>query len=432
VAYRFVYTPVVGPVDTSTVIFGASEPIYFPSQTMAGTYKVYGYVIGDTTCRAYMNGSVSINLNPKPKIDSASVTCTGGTGSASLTVYTQPIAGSLVYSIDGISYQPTPVFTNLTNGVYNVYVRQSVTHCSDTLTGVIVFCDVPPVTTLDFICTLPGTMVAGNVMTNDHDPAGNAMKVTIQNIITSKGASFTIDTLGQFNYTPVAGFKGFDTITYAVCDVVPNPFTPKCTNGQLVVKTSPSGIFANQDTVSTLKNEIFTSVISILANDSTSDGDSIYVHTVSNVATSNGGIITINNSGMYTYNPPTDFTGTDTYLYTIQDRCGHTAQATISIRVYEIIKKTLFIPGGFSPNGDGVHDYFELGNTEGYTDIQIKIFNRWGSLIYENSDYKAPNWWDGNSNASMTIGNRLPDGTYFYEIVTNTGEKYVNYLTLKR
>jgi gliding motility-associated-like protein len=102
------------------------------------------------------------------------------------------------------------------------------------------------------------------------------------------------------------------------------------------------------------------------------------------------------------------------------------------ITLKEIKVITLFIPEGFSPNADGAHDYFVLGNTDGYTNITFKVFNRWGSLVYENNDYRGPEWWDGSSNNGLTIGEKLPDGTYFYEIRTNKGEKYVNYFTLKR
>jgi gliding motility-associated-like protein len=172
-------------------------------------------------------------------------------------------------------------------------------------------------------------------------------------------------------------------------------------------------------------------LVSLLSNDYTDDGDSIYIQKVTNVATTGGGNITIHGNGQYTYSPVPGFVGTDSYVYTIADRCGNLSSASLEIRVIETILKKIFIPEGFSPNGDGAHDLFELGNVEGYK-IKIKVFNRWGSLVYEHNDYKAPSWWDGNSNTGLTIGDRLPDGTYFYEIETDAGDKYVRYLTLKR
>jgi len=51
----------------------------------------------------------------------------------------------------------------------------------------------------------------------------------------------------------------------------------------------------------------------------------------------------------------------------------------------------IWIPNSFTPNGDGLNDEFEYGNTALY-EIKTYIYNRWGQLIFEgeNTDY-----WDG-------------------------------------
>ncbi|MDP4226074.1 MAG: Ig-like domain-containing protein, partial [Bacteroidota bacterium] len=91
---------------------------------------------------------------------------------------------------------------------------------------------------------------------------------------------------------------------------------------------------------------------------------------------------------------------------------------------------SLFIPEGFSPNGDGINDYFVIHGGEKYT-INIKIFNRWGNLVYEKKDYR--NEWNGLSNVSGAIGNELPEGTYFYILDFNNGNRpKAGYLTIKR
>jgi gliding motility-associated-like protein len=77
----------------------------------------------------------------------------------------------------------------------------------------------------------------------------------------------------------------------------------------------------------------------------------------------------------------------------------------------------MFVPNGFSPDGDGINDAFVIRGIENYPNNTLTIFNRWGNKVYEESPYK--NNWTGNSkNASgIMLGEGvLPIGTYFYII----------------
>lgn len=64
------------------------------------------------------------------------------------------------------------------------------------------------------------------------------------------------------------------------------------------------------------------------------------------------------------------------------------------------------IPNIFTPNGDGINEFFEAeGLTESFT---LKIFNRWGMEIFASE--KPGMWWDGNYNDK----NPATSGVYFY------------------
>ncbi len=91
----------------------------------------------------------------------------------------------------------------------------------------------------------------------------------------------------------------------------------------------------------------------------------------------------------------------------------------------------VFIPQGFSPNGDGINDLFVIRGTNGLT-VDLEVYNRWGNLVYKNADYK--NDWDGRSNTNLNIGTSqgLPEGTYFYVVRLSNGMEYVRYLTINR
>jgi gliding motility-associated-like protein len=81
-------------------------------------------------------------------------------------------------------------------------------------------------------------------------------------------------------------------------------------------------------------------------------------------------------------------------LYTVTgiDTNGCTAQDTVSVDVIE--DHTLFPPNAFTPNGDGNNDVFQLfGNLAGIKKFNIKIFDRWGELVYESDEPSFS--WDG-------------------------------------
>lgn len=82
----------------------------------------------------------------------------------------------------------------------------------------------------------------------------------------------------------------------------------------------------------------------------------------------------------------------------------------------------LFIPEGFSPNGDGTNDLFEIENVPYGITYSLEIFNIWGDKVYHSENYK--NDWDGGN---------LPTGTYYYVVKfsDNLSDKS-GYLTLWR
>ncbi|MBL4707000.1 MAG: gliding motility-associated C-terminal domain-containing protein, partial [Flavobacteriales bacterium] len=68
------------------------------------------------------------------------------------------------------------------------------------------------------------------------------------------------------------------------------------------------------------------------------------------------------------------------------------------------------IPSGFTPNGDGTNDVWDIEYLNAFPNAAVQIYNRWGTLLYETSNgYVTP--WDGKYE-----GNKLPIGTYYYII----------------
>jgi len=74
-----------------------------------------------------------------------------------------------------------------------------------------------------------------------------------------------------------------------------------------------------------------------------------------------------------------------------------------------------FLPNVFTPNGDGVNDLFVPFDFRYVQDIDLKIFNRWGILVFETKDPFIQ--WNG---LSSVTGNLCADGAYYYTIQVNT------------
>ena len=81
----------------------------------------------------------------------------------------------------------------------------------------------------------------------------------------------------------------------------------------------------------------------------------------------------------------------------------------------------IIIPNGFSPDGDGINDTWEIQGLNETTTYRLSVFNRWETKVYETTQYA--NDWDGTSNVSAFIssGNNLPEGTYFYLLELDNG-----------
>ena len=90
-----------------------------------------------------------------------------------------------------------------------------------------------------------------------------------------------------------------------------------------------------------------------------------------------------------------------------------------------------------SPNGDGINDCWVIPEMEKYPKNVLKLFNRWGNLVYEKEGYinhfcGVPNI--GNLEETAEKDGLLPGGTYFYiiDLGVKKTEPYTGYLQIKK
>lgn len=108
------------------------------------------------------------------------------------------------------------------------------------------------------------------------------------------------------------------------------------------------------------------------------------------------------------------------------DRNASNNEAMASVE----LTNCLMIPQGFSPNNDGTNDFFNIPCIEDYPENTLKIFNRYGTQIYDAQNYL--NTWNGVPNMGLLKSPEvLPVGTYFYILEVVGFEKpFVGYVYL--
>ncbi|HTD99286.1 MAG TPA: gliding motility-associated C-terminal domain-containing protein [Mucilaginibacter sp.] len=108
-------------------------------------------------------------------------------------------------------------------------------------------------------------------------------------------------------------------------------------------------------------------------------------------------------------------------ILTVTDDNG--CQATKQVNVTEQCAD-VHIPNTFTPNGDGINDTWNIGGLEDDQTASVKVFSRYGQLVYESKGYGTP--WNGSK------GNKqLPTGTYYYVITAKNGQdKFSGYVAI--
>lgn len=128
----------------------------------------------------------------------------------------------------------------------------------------------------------------------------------------------------------------------------------------------------------------------------------------------------------------------DTTKNTIKTISKVTGNGIFALAIYDPNKVTdnLIVYNTITPNNDGVNDYLLIKGIENYKNNTVRIFNRWGNLVWKTNNYNNKDRvFKGYSKMSMTIGNQdvLSTGTYFYVIeykVNGTKRKKIDYIYL--
>ncbi|WP_133159391.1 Ig-like domain-containing protein, partial [Solitalea longa] len=340
------------------------------------------------------------------------------------TVQANSNSGTLVMQTNGtFAYTPVAGFSGTV--IYN-YTASDPCGASATASLTIVInppaVNRAPVAVNDNYTTNEGVALivqAPGIMVNDTDLDGNAL--TAQLVSTTTNGTLVLNANGSFTYTPNAGFYGNDSFTYKVYDgsLSSNVATVAITVNRIITDLAVTKVSQG---VNVKRNEVFEYQI-VAENKGTHDATGVkvvdvfpsqleLVEVVTNIES-----VSFNQSNKtLTWNVGNLSVGSSqTLIFRARSTKGGTVQNSalivgnqydpIQVNNFAIDKRLIFgfmIPNVFTPNGDGVNDFFVI---DGITDSEnsLFIYNRWGNEVYHSLNYK--NDWNGSE---------LPSGTYYY------------------
>ncbi len=329
--------------------------------------------------------TLNVNVNAAQVVTNA--TCTNPTA-GSITVNATGGISPYAYSINGGAFQPSNVFTGLTQGTKTILIKDAFCGLISRTVNV-GFTDNLTLTTNN-----DTTVCAGAPVPMQATSAATSYAWTPASGLSSASTSNPVATVNANTaYTVTASLNGCVRSKVVTISTKANPF----------VSAGPDQLIINGDVVTLTGSGTATPVsIAWTPVATLTSGGSAYVATAKPTATT-------------------------TYTLTVKDNNGCTSTDDAVITVLPYCVKVM---NAFTPNGDGVNDKWLVTSGGSCTsDIAVNVFNRYGGLVYSNEHYQ--NDWNGTYK-----GKPVADGTYYYvikyKLVTGSGLQLKGDLTILR
>ena len=213
----------------------------------------------------------------------------------------------------------------------------------------------------------------------------------------------------SFIYFPLESVTSsqVDTFRVRVCEEDDDDSQSRCSDVDviIVIKDTAQSPVAVNDTV--YLNEGETVMVELLDNDMVNGSSFV------SITTPSLGEIEIDSAtGELSFTSYDDLYGTEVLEYEIcRDSCD---QASVVLVIEPVFEPK--VVEGVSPNGDDVNDQLTILDVDyDLVQVSVKIYNRWGNLVYDEEDYDERDTdksWRGQSD----LGGTVVDGTYFYVV----------------
>ena len=313
-----VYTPADGFKGTDTFTYRASDGDLTSNQaTVTVTVDNEAPTAVDDEATTY-GAAVSVPVlenDTDPNGDSLSIADFDATSAN---------GGTVTRDGDELVYKPAPGFHGTDTSTYVVSDGDGDT---DTGTLTVRVGNTAPIANDDSSSTPHFTPVLVDVLANDSDLNGDALRITdvtapVDGDGQTRGKATVVD--GKVGYAPPEGFAGPVTFDYTVDDGHLGTDTATVT----VTVDNASPVAVDDEAVTDTNTQV---TIDVLANDSDPNGDRIRVISATDPA---NGSVTVEDDGSLTYYAPAPgFKGPDNFDYTVSDGNGGTATATVRVTV---------------------------------------------------------------------------------------------------
>ena len=414
----FSYTPASNYSGTDTFQYRLSNSLAAVNATVTITVFAPPVVASDsyaTAINVTLNVSGSGVLGNDTK-NGATITGYGKATGAEQTSVGQSTAtsggGTVSLHADGtFSYTPAVAFSGTDS------FRYTLTNYAGAVVGTVAITVMPlPVAVTDSYTARSGTthsVTAPGVLANDTINGGSISNTGART--TTSGGTATLFADGSFSYTPAAGFAGVDSFTYSLANAV-------ASSTASVVFTVIAAPVAVNDTFTARVNTAGSyPAPGVLANDTANGGTFSATGTLTTV---NGGIVTLNANGSFSYTPLPNFSGNDSFTYTLTNVVGSsTATVTISVINVPVATNDAFI--NFSTTGGTVTAPGVLANDfpNGGSIVSPGVARgttRGGTVTLQANGsftYTPPSGWDGADNFTYTITNAVGSSTATAQIL---------------
>ncbi len=385
----------------------------------------------------------NIPLPPAAPVAGVTIQPTCNTPTATVVI-TAPIGASLVYSINGTTYQSGTTFTGIAPGSYNITAQNSVTGCISGATPVSVNnLPAPPAAPAASVTVQPTCILnTGTIVITG--PSGASLEYSINGTAYQPGATFTSVNSGNYNITVKDILTGCvsaaTTVTVNPVPLLTNTPTattsgPGCTGNTASINiTSPAGaaylfsidgtnyqasnIFTGLSittattfpvTAKNISTGCITPVLQVPFTTNPGIADMPVVQAIQPSCSAPDAMATVIsptgsnveyslNAGAYQSSPV--FTGLTAGNYQVVARfkdfdCpSQPASFNIAKLDQATCDENIYFPSAFTPNGDGTNDLFgALGNLDIITTYELKIYNRYGEVVFQATNpYQK---WDG-------------------------------------